>query len=346
VLIPLSAKRRASTVVHVAAGANRVDFGIGNNQDEKTSRMNNIDKQQVEPRMLNLLRARTLIYRRAKNYQAVGLVISLGLPLIGLVVSVYFAQCKPFIALFALSFSYLEVLFFDPWLKAQLKTAAKLQEDFDCTVLKMDWNSFVAGSKVDPEQVFEDAQSLSEKDEKRLIDWYPLVVRELPLYLARLVCQRTNIWYDSKLRKRYQRVLLSGAVCLGVVVGLISLRIDPTLTSFVLTTLAPITPVVIWALRERNRQGSTCELLDRLNEDIKKLLTQSSSGATEEYLSIRSRELQDAIYNHRVSSPLIFDWVYNRMRRGMEERMNAGAEELVNDLRPAAAKIAVVGKQQ
>jgi hypothetical protein len=38
---------------------------------------------------------------------------------------------------------------------------------------------------------------------------------------------------------------------------------------------------------------------------------------------MRSRELQDAIYNHRVSSPLIFDWVYNLLRRqygGANER--------------------------
>ncbi len=303
--------------------------------------MNDIDKKQVQPRMLNLLRARTLIYRRAKNYQAVGLLVSLGLPLIGLAASAFYAPSKPFIALFALTFSYLEVLTFDPWLRTQLKTAAKLQEEFDCTVLKMDWNSFLAGSAVDPEQIFGDAASpLSAKDERRLLDWYPLIVKGLPLHLARLVCQRTNIWYDSALRKRYRSVLLVGSVVLGVAFGMASLWIDPTVTSFVLSTLAPITPVMIWALRERNRHAATCELLDRLNEDVKKLFARSRNGATEQELSARSRELQDAIYNHRVSSPLIFDWIYNRLRRRMEERMNAGAEQLVNEL------MVTVGEQQ
>ena len=47
--------------------------------------MNEIDKKQVETRMLNLLRARTLIYRRAKNVQAVGLIISLVFPIVGLI---------------------------------------------------------------------------------------------------------------------------------------------------------------------------------------------------------------------------------------------------------------------
>ena len=305
--------------------------------------MNEIDKKQMQPRMLNLLRARTLIYRRAKNYQACGLLISLGLPLTGLAAAVFTSAPKPFIALFALTFSYLEVLFFDPWFRTQLKTAAKLQEDFDCTVLGMDWNAFLAGSRVDPEHVFEDAcRTLSAKDEKRLLDWYPLIAKGLPLHLARLVCQRTNIWYDSTLRKRYRMVLLFGSISLMFLVGMCSLWIDPTMTSFVLSTLAPMTPVMIWALRERNRHAATCELLDRLNEDVKKLFEKSRAGATEQEISTRSRELQDAIYNHRVSSPLIFDWIYNRLRSRMEEGMNVGAAELVEQLRQAPTPIAIV----
>ena len=168
-----------------------------------------------------------------------------------------------------------------------------------------------------------------------MINWYPLAVRELPLHLARLVCQRTNLWYDSALRKRYRRVLLTGCVVLVAVAGFTSLAIDHTMTTFVLSTLAPMTPVMIWALRECNRQAATVELLDRLNDEVKKLWDRSRSGATEQEISTRSRELQDAIFNHRASSPLIFDWVYNLLRRQMEERMNAGADHWVSELRAA-----------
>ena len=76
-------------------------------------------------------------------------------------------------------------------------------------------------------------------------------------------------------------------------------------------------------------------MLDRLNDEVKKLRDRSRSGATEQEISTRSRELQDAIFNHRASSPLIFDWVYNLLRRKMEERMNAGAEHWVSELRTA-----------
>lgn len=49
---------------------------------------------------------------------------------------------------------------------------------------------------------------------------------------------------------------------------------------------------------------------------------------------MRSRELQDAIFNHRASSPLIFDWVYNP-GAALEEQMNAGADQLVSCARLA-----------
>lgn len=298
--------------------------------------MNEIDKQQLQPRMLNLLRARTLIYRRAKNVQAVGLAISLGFPIIGLIASALLLPSKPLIAFAALIFSFVDVVFLDRWHRARLKNAAKLQEDFDCTVLQMDWNTFLVGSRIDPEDVFADScKKLSDKDEQRLINWYPVAVKALPLHLARLVCQRTNIWYDSALRKRYRFVLLVGCAVLSAVAGFASLAIDCTMTTFVLSTLAPMTPVLIWALRECDRQAATCELLDRLNDEVKKLWEHSRSGATEQEISKRSRELQDAIFNHRASSPLIFDWVYNLLRRNMEERMNAGAEYWVNEMRVA-----------
>jgi len=106
-----------------------------------------------------------------------------------------------------------------------------------------------------------------------------------------------------------------------------------------------MTPVMIWALRERNRHAATCELLDRLNEDVKKLIEESCAGATEQEISMRSRELQDAIYNHRVSSPLIFDWIYNHLRSRMEESMNAGAQELVDRWRLAPVPMTVAAKE-
>jgi hypothetical protein len=295
--------------------------------------MNQIAVKQMEPRMIDLLRARTLIYRRAKNYQAVALAITLIFPVLGGIAAAYAPALRPFVAFFALLFGFVDVVLLDRWHKARLRTAAKLQEDFDCTVLSMEWNKFLVGAKVDPEEVFEDAcKKLRDSDEQRLLHWYPLAVQALPLHLARLVCQRTNLWYDSKLRQIYCWVLIGGLVVLAAIAGTVSLSIDFTMTSFVMTVLAPMTPVVTWIIRECNRQTDTVTLLDRLKGEVEKLWETSLSSASEQSVSARSRELQDAIYNHRVSSPLIFDWIYSLNRNSLEARMNVGADHWIREL--------------
>lgn len=289
--------------------------------------------------MLDLLRARTLIYRRAKNYQAVFLIITLMLPVLGAIAATALPQFKPFVATFALAFGFVDVLFLDRWHKIQLKVAAKLQEEFDCTVLGMEWNGFLVGRKVDPEEVFADAcRKLSQADEQQMANWYPLAVKDLPIHLARLVCQRTNLWYDGSLRKTYRTVLISGVLAILLAATMYSLIIDPTMTSFVLTVLAPMTPVVTWALREYIRQADTVELLSRLKGEVEKLWERSISGVSADQISTSSRELQDAIYSHRVSSPLIFDWIYNLRRSTLESQMNSGAEHWVRELRNTTAR--------
>ena len=52
----------------------------------------------------------------------------------------------------------------------------------------------------------------------RLKDWYPPVVGDLPLPLARAICKRANCWWDAELRRRIPHV----AVAVMVVIFAIS----------------------------------------------------------------------------------------------------------------------------
>lgn len=52
-------------------------------------------------------------------------------------------------------------------------------------------------------------------------------------------------------------------------------------------------------------------------------------------LTIESRELQDEIYDCRCKNPLIFDWIYDRLKRDHEVQMNIGAEALVAEAKAA-----------
>jgi hypothetical protein len=99
----------------------------------------------------------------------------------------------------------------------------------------------------------------------------------------------------------------------------------------VLSILAPAAPLVVWALREGFRHRDTAAKQDELKLVAEKFWTTVKSCPSEE-CERRTREFQDAIYARRVSSPLIFPFVYSRRRPSMEAEMNLGADMRLREI--------------
>ncbi len=298
--------------------------------------MNEIEKIQNQPEMIRLVHSFIVIYNRSKQYLAIVWLVTMLLPLLGGITAVFKPDLKPFIAIFALSFGFIDVLLIDRSHKVRMKTAAKLQEEFDCCVLSLEWNKFLVGRKVDPEEVARESScKLSPFDEKRLTDWYPTVAKELPIHLARIICQRTNLWYDKELRTRYRNIISWSVAFIIIASTLFSSTVGFTVTSFVITVLVPIFPALNWAIREYYRQTDTMRTLENLKSEIEKLWDKALGNATTEEVTEASRELQDAIFTHRASSPLIFDWIYRPLRPKMESSMNSGAEYWIKQAKMA-----------
>lgn len=294
--------------------------------------MNSIVIKQNEARMLSLVRARRRIYWTAKRYQGAVVLVTLLLPVVSLTVATFYPAARSYVAVAAILLGLCEVVLMDRWHKAQMKDAAKLQEEFDCEVLEIRGNSFLVGTNVDPEEVYRlSAKALSPKQEAQLRDWYPVAVGKVPLHIGRITCQRENLLYDGNMRKSYGRAM---KVALLILVALLigySLATDLKADAVVLTVLVPAMPVLNWVLRECARQRDTVETLLRLKAESEKLWKSAVDGLSAGDAADRSRELQDAIYNHRVASPLVFDFMYRFQRKDFEAQMNAGAEHFVAD---------------
>ncbi|MBS0217726.1 MAG: hypothetical protein JSR63_06040 [Proteobacteria bacterium] len=293
-----------------------------------TTASNNIGERQNSAPMIKLLRARRRVYGHVKGLQRVYFLIALVLPIISLVVAFNFDKAKPSLSLLALIIGALDAMFFDPWRKQKIKMAARLQEEFDCHVLEMAWNKFTAGARVSPEDVDAYGRELLKRDaEGQLKDWYPSDARRLPLHLARLVCQRTNLWYDSKLRRTYRTCLW--AITALYFLALLMFGLDLPLSDFILAVLVPFGPFFTWVVREHHRQTDTIALVDRLTGEIEGSIDRLSNPESQEDAQARARELQDAIFAHRAGSPLVSDLVYKFKRRTLEEQMQAGASEFI-----------------
>lgn len=296
---------------------------------------NEIGERQNSPQMIKLLRARRRVYASVKALQRGYFFITLMLPVAALVTAACSGNVRPGLSLFALVVGAVDAMFLDSWRKRRIKLAAKLQEEFDCEVLAIRWNKFIVGAPVSREDIEQcGGKLLNEKAERALIDWYPAEARQLPLHLARLVCQRANLWYDSKLRRTYCLSLwiLTAIYFLSLVI----FGRDLPLSNFILAILVPFGPFFTWVVREQHRQKDSIALVDRLIGEIEGSMAHFSRPKDEVAAHDRARELQDAIFAHRASSPLVSDLVYWSKRKKLEKQMQVAAGDFISRLTQAA----------
>ncbi|MEA9579934.1 S-4TM family putative pore-forming effector [Xanthomonas nasturtii] len=289
---------------------------------------NEIVSRQNEAEMVTLLWARKQIYKRVKLVQGFYFAFTFALPSASLMVALHYEEYKPWMSLLAIAIGAADAIFFDVWRKKKIKLAARLQEQFDCYVLGMKWNSFVAGARVSPQDVEDYAAATMDAEmKKNLENWYPKQSCAMPLPAARLVCQRTNLWYDSNLRTTYRTALW----CLTSVyfVALLVFFRDSALIALLLGLLIPFGPLFTWVVREHHRQGDTIKLVCRLLSEIDKSLEDLVDVKQNSKAEARARELQDAIFTHRSSSPLVSDLIYKLKRPKLEKTMQKGAEAFV-----------------
>ena len=116
--------------------------------------MNTIARDQDTPEFQQLLKARQRVYSDATRYQILQLVLTVALPVAGAVSwRSRIRRPGPHVALYGLIATALDVTWMDRVQRRLLKVAAKISEEFDCRLLKMPWNSFVAGKREDAEIV-------------------------------------------------------------------------------------------------------------------------------------------------------------------------------------------------
>lgn len=289
-----------------------------------------IDIEQNKPERLELLRAQRRFYSRAKNYQNFVAITALLLPLLGILFGAEFPAIRPYLGFASIALLLLDVAVLSPKQRASSKAGAKVQEQFDTEVLKLEWNKLVAGSRVDPEELRAIASGqMSDKEKKGLKDWYEGAISRLPLSVGRLLCQRTNVVYDLRVRRMYSGALFFIAGLLGAALLAVGLYHGLKVDQLIISVGLPVLPLVSFVLREYRKQEDSIESLTTLKGEIEKVWDKALAGASEEDLTLNSRALQDAIYRHRASNPLVFDWLYNRLRQKSEAQAKHAAEKLV-----------------
>lgn len=308
-------------------------------QDEVPA-MNEILDHQNRAERLDLLRAQRAYYQRAKRLQTLFLICALILPWAASFWGPDDQQVRPMLALLSVVVLLLDIGVATRLQRDWVKTAARIQEQFDTEVFGLPWNQFVVGSKVDPESVRSvTRQPITPAQLKALAGWYERCVGSVPLPLGRLVCQRTNITYDMRVRKGYAWGCLTVAVVLFLVCLIHGIHEGLTLSDQLLKVVIPFVPLAAFVLREHRKQSDAVETLTTLKAEVEKLWAKALKEPASTELQQDSRNLQDAIYRNRTANPLVYDWVYWLSRKLNEDSARHAAETLVAEAKRSLGEV-------
>ena len=290
-----------------------------------------IPVKQNSERSLKHIAAWSHLYGHAKVVAGWQFFLSVPCALAMSLIALRWPEAKVVTTPFSLLFGWIDVLCLDRVQNARKKTAAKMQEQFDCELFGLGWNEIRCSTPPETELLNGAAEAFRRKNEKASHrDWYPVDVGRVPLPLARLICQRAAVWWDMSQRRKYAGWLVAIVAVLVVGVIAVSFTADQRVRDMVLSVYVPIAPAVVWAVRECIRQRETVSSLEKLKANIEKLFGEAISGKRSfAELDQHSRSIQDMIFEGRSRNPLFFDFIHNRLRSEHELRMSEKAKEMV-----------------
>lgn len=295
--------------------------------------MNNIASKQNEQKQLEKLAAQREIYSFAKRLYLLQICLTVLIPIGLFIISSIWSNLLIYSALFGVVAFIVNGIILQPIIKTHKIKAAKIQELFDCEVLELETSPLKVVNDIAVEEVLlnYNMHKKIEANIEKIRDWYPTNVVELPISIARIICQRTNCWWDSKLRIRYSTFLKHFGLSVFFVLFIYAFisKVDLTAFTLYLSGLIPFFQFCNSESIEHKEAASRLNELVKYSQDIWDYALDNPGDSYR--MKLNSRRLQDEIYEHRCKSPLILDKFYNLFRDQNELLMNRTSEILIEE---------------
>jgi hypothetical protein len=294
---------------------------------------NAISQDQNTPRQLERLAAQRYLYSIAKLFLAAQLILDLVSPIVLAVIVALFPGFGIYGALIALLIVIID-FYLEGFQSTKREQAAGIQELFDCELFHLECHDLISRNIPDTVEIIEAAEKYRRSDPtyKDLKNWYSVEVDKLPLYLGRLVCQRSSCLWDVSLRRKYLETVQRIFFLLCAAVLIVAEIKGFTLGNFFLVAVAPLLPAIGWFVREMKGQNDAVRRKEKLKQYAEELWADAiKKHVPMEVIERNSRGLQDQIYNNRCSNPLILDAFYKWLQPKNEVQMNRSVEELAEE---------------
>lgn len=301
--------------------------------------MNGFNQRQNEQASIDKLAAQNQLYADAKKRLGIYLVLSIPVMiLLNVVVKPIFLKdllelgftfdLTDSIALYALLLSGYEIVFLKRKISELKQKAAKIQEDFDCTVYDLEWNDLLCGDKECQLEIKKSSDKYSSKGKSRtrFSDWYTPDVERVEPNKAMLLCQKENLGWDIEQRKKFNHFISIISIFVLIVSLLVGFYFEFTFKSLILSGIIPSWPAISFALSNYFENYETIK--DK----------QSLKSATDKVDGMRNpsikyvRNIQNQIFLNRKNNSLIFDWFYAYLSEKNQEGISYATKQLVRKM--------------
>lgn len=212
------------------------------------------------------------------------------------------------------------------------KTAASIQEDFDTTIFALPENELLNTTYVDADIIRKYSKKDKNNTEKvnKVTNWYSKEIENIDTNIAILFCQRMNICYDQNIKRKYNMLLIISSIVTFLILLVFSLFNNFTLMKFMIEVILPSIPIFSFTYNEFNTNLESVDNLQKLREIIEQNL--NSISISDSINDEELRRIQDRIYQNRILSPLIPDFIYSFLWSELEDQMNYSVKTKIEEI--------------
>lgn len=289
--------------------------------------METIFTRQNEEKNINKLAAQKQLYIEAKkvffNLLILAVPVTISIAIMKIILSFFWVDIAAYANIYSIIIVGAELILMNFTINNYKKDAAKIQEDFDCTVYNLEWHKILAGKKPKIETInkySEIFKGSSEYDPTKLRDWYPTELATKEHLKAILYCQKTNLLYDMSVRKQFLSLILKTSIISFFVLLVSALVGHVSLSSFIVQLVTPFLPIFTVSAKIFMDHNKTVKNSLELQEIIDDAL-ENEDHITEKNI----RSIQDKIYNSRKDGGLVPEIFYKCKRDNLEVEMHKNA---------------------
>jgi hypothetical protein len=277
--------------------------------------MSVIADRQNTAEVLSLIRAMSAAHARVQRLEAGRLLVSTLVALTSVVGAVVPSAASTVAAVGA-GWALLHGLGVSVWIQQGVLRAATMQELFDVTLFRMEWNTVIAGDPPSAAEVSGFARRYH-GPEDMVTDYYEIAdYRDLPSPFDVLACQMQNLNWGVRIRRRYTSGLLAvvaGWSLAGIVVGvLLELSLGRLLLIWYLPALGALLMASDIYRRQRDTAATRSRVLSLVRGRVRDSLRRP--GPRDD-LVVMARQVQDVIFVTRRTQARVPAWFFQRFRR-------------------------------